>query len=92
MTNTTYNGWTNYATWRVNLEIFDSLCPEEFNLERGEELKCTDLYELSQALKERAEFYIDEQSTGLANSYALAFLSEVNWYEIAKHFVETYAN
>jgi hypothetical protein len=19
----TYNGWTNYATWRVNLEIFD---------------------------------------------------------------------
>lgn len=20
---TTYNGWTNYATWRVNLEIFD---------------------------------------------------------------------
>ena len=20
-----YNGWTNYATWRVNLEIFDGL-------------------------------------------------------------------
>ena len=21
----TYNGWTNYATWRINLEIFDGL-------------------------------------------------------------------
>ena len=20
---TTYNGWTNYATWRVNLELLD---------------------------------------------------------------------
>ena len=23
MTKETYNGWTNYATWRVNLEMFD---------------------------------------------------------------------
>ena len=23
MKDTTYNGWTNYATWRVNLEMFD---------------------------------------------------------------------
>ena len=23
MTDKTYNGWTNYATWRVNLEVFD---------------------------------------------------------------------
>ena len=22
-TDNTYNGWTNYATWRVNLELFD---------------------------------------------------------------------
>jgi hypothetical protein len=27
MTDTTYNGWTNYATWRVNLEVFDGLDP-----------------------------------------------------------------
>lgn len=20
-----YNGWTNYATWRVNLEMFDGM-------------------------------------------------------------------
>jgi hypothetical protein len=26
-----YNGWTNYATWRVNLEIFDGIDPSEFD-------------------------------------------------------------
>ena len=31
MTTTTYNGWTNYATWRVHLEIFDSLPLEDFS-------------------------------------------------------------
>ena len=25
MNDTKYNGWTNYATWRVNLEIFDGM-------------------------------------------------------------------
>ena len=25
MNDKTYNGWTNYATWRVNLEIFDGM-------------------------------------------------------------------
>ena len=29
MTDTTYNGWTNYATWRVNLEIFDGMSPRD---------------------------------------------------------------
>ena len=29
-TNTTYNGWTNYATWRVNLEIFDGFDPYDY--------------------------------------------------------------
>ena len=24
-TNKTYNGWYNYATWRLNLEIFDGM-------------------------------------------------------------------
>ena len=24
-----YNGWTNYETWRVNLEIFDGYEPEQ---------------------------------------------------------------
>lgn len=86
-----YNGWANYATWRINLELFDSMEPEHFGLEPGEELKLTDLHELADAMKDQAESFICEQSTGLAESYALAFLADVDWYEIAKHFVETYS-
>jgi len=26
-----YNGWTNYATWRVNLEMFDGATDELFD-------------------------------------------------------------
>jgi hypothetical protein len=25
MSDKTYNGWTNYATWRIHLEIFDGM-------------------------------------------------------------------
>ena len=28
MDNKTYNGWFNYATWRINLEIFDGFDAE----------------------------------------------------------------
>lgn len=92
MSDTKYNGWTNYATWRVNLEIFDTLEPEDLGLERGEELKHTDLGELADVLKERAEFYIEEASPeGLAREYALAFLAEVNYYEIARHIVDDFS-
>jgi hypothetical protein len=28
---TTYNGWSNYATWRINLEIFDGVSLDDFS-------------------------------------------------------------
>ena len=87
MTDKTYNGWTNYATWRVALEIFDGLNPiEDWGLE-GETLTESELAEL---LQEHAEEVIFEGSEkrNIADSYAEAFLSEVNWYEIARHKLE----
>jgi len=90
MTDKTYNGWTNYATWRVNLEIFDGLNPvEDWDLER-ETLTESELAEL---LQEHAEEVIFEGSEkrNIADSYAEAFLSDVNWYEIARHMLEEYA-
>jgi hypothetical protein len=83
MSDKTYNGWTNYATWRVNLEVFD-----DFRV-MDEELM-DDVYELGQYLRETAEVYIEDSSTedGLARDYALAFLSDVNWFEIAKHMID----
>lgn len=81
----TYNGWTNYATWRVNLEVFDDYRVYDSAL-------MSDAYELSKHLKETAECYIEDSSSeGLARDYALAFLSDVNWYEIAKHMIADYA-
>ena len=81
-----YNGWTNYATWRVNLEIFDGMDFEDFNT------MADDAYQFGQDLSDYAEEIvlcdIDRQS--LAASYALAFLNDVNWTEIASSMIETY--
>lgn len=79
---TTYNGWTNYATWRVNLEIFDGMDPREYW--RSDR----DAYDLSLTLKDYAEELID--GDGLARDYALAFMADVNWYEIAQNKIREY--
>ena len=66
-----YNGWTNYATWRVNLEMFDGY---EGTLS-------------ADTAREIVEEYIEGSSVeGLARDYALAFISDVNWHEIAAHY------
>ena len=45
-----YNGWTNYATWRVNLEMFDGCDPYDLNHDSS-----VDAYHLGLTLKEIAE-------------------------------------
>ena len=86
MTDNTYNGWTNYATWRINLEIFDGFDPiEDWGLER-ETLTESELAEL---LEGHAEELVSETAPeGLALDYALAFMADVNWHEIASHMME----
>ena len=75
MKNQKYNGWTNYATWRVSLEMFDGK-PEEC-----EEVTAEDC-------KDYAEMIVGDGADGFALNYALAFLQEVNWQEIADHLNE----
>ena len=66
---TKYNGWTNYATWRVMLELFDRYTPENnLNADRCKEL---------------AEDLVEDNAQ-IAKDYANAFLDEVDWYEIAE--------
>jgi len=72
MSKATYNGWTNYATWRINLEIFDGL---------------DQVWDADEA-RQYVEDYINETSSGLARDYALAFIADVNWHEIAAHYQE----
>ena len=85
MSDKTYNGWTNYATWRVMLEIFDGLSPQDIT---GRSLPARS--ELKDALKEYAEEIIDQSPDGLAKDYALAFISDVDWWEIADNMVANY--
>lgn len=76
-----HNGWTNYATWRVNLELFD-----DYNV--WDKHLMGDAYELSHHLRDTAEVYIEDTSTeGLARDYAMAFLNEVDWEEIARNML-----
>ncbi len=86
----TYNGWTNYETWRVNLELFDCWSLGDVWGYEDQDPKTADPYELGQILREYAEERINEGASheSLAHSYAMAFLSDVNWYEIAEHMIE----
>ena len=97
MTDKTYNGWSNYATWRINLEVFDGMEHDitDYIDEDGEE---PDAYEFALALEDLANEIIfsgmgyESQPrrcwgpSTLAEDYARAFLQDVNWHEIAKHY------
>ena len=77
-TNETYQGWTNYQTWRINLELFDGYETEtEVDADYCEELA------------EEYIFSLATDDTTLMEDYARAFISDVNWYEIAEHINET---
>ncbi len=74
-----HNGWTNYATWRINLEIIDGI---EF-----ETKMC------AATIKEIIDDVVFSQyelgnGSHLIEDYARAFVSEVNFYEIAQSINE----
>jgi hypothetical protein len=84
MSTNTYNGWTNYETWRIALEWFDG---------NNKFPHIDDVYELSQKLREYVEFEIEKDcKNSYTFSYAYAFVSEVNFYEIAQHLLEEVNN
>ena len=69
-----YNGWTNYATWRINLELFSDMDVEDY----------FDEFPDVDELKDYAENVIFENyngTLGLVEDYARAFLSNVNWWK-----------
>lgn len=79
----TYNGWKNYATWRVNLEMFDGMTARDIT---GRSLPAVS--DLAATLKEMAAEHIEATSSeGLARDYAMAFLDDVDFWEIAGHML-----
>ncbi len=74
-----HNGWSNYATWRVNLEIID-----------GIEIETKMCAATIQEIVEDVVFsqYTFHAIPTLIEDYARAFVSEVNFYEIAQSINE----
>ena len=73
MEDTKHNGWTNYATWRVNLELVSDM---QFDEPTTAE-QIADIVE---------SILFDNQtvSSDYVESYARAFLDDVNYHEIAE--------
>jgi hypothetical protein len=70
-----YNGWTNYATWRVNMEILGDIIFEEK----------ASVDELKEIVEDCVFRNPNTCNTPyLVEDYARAFISQVNFYEIAK--------
>lgn len=80
MNNEKYNGWSNYATWRVQLEIFNGTRLEDLGME-----KKADKHDIAERCKNEAELLLDDEAgQELAKDYAMAFIDDVNWHEIAE--------
>ena len=78
-----YNGWSNYATWRVNLEILGDIqwVEEEIEILSPE------------MLEEYVENIVFEQYSGhfgLMEDYARAFLANVDYREIYESIIENW--
>jgi len=81
MNDNKYNGWSNYATWRVNLEILGDM--------DWYETEHVDTDYLKQLVEDIVFNDEDERKQDLLkDSYANAFLSEVNYHEILEHILD----
>ena len=89
-----YNGWVNFETWRVNLEIFDGYDPTDFlndyDLVEDRD-KVTE--ELAASLENMADELIASEipsQKGIAYDLAQSFLAKVDFQEIAENMVADY--
>ena len=86
--NLQYNGWTNYATWRVNLEILadmDWYETEHVDVDYLKELVEDIVFGEYREVNKKEGL---TTTSRLAEDYANAFLNEVNYHEILEHILD----
>lgn len=92
MTRNEYNGWTNWETWNANLWIDNDWRLSEHYAHRAGDLLGS--YEEDEAI-ERLAGYIEDDFNQLMPEVESGFFAdvmnmamcEVNWHEIAKHYI-----
>jgi hypothetical protein len=103
MADTTYNGWTNYETWLVNLWMDNEQGSQEYFRETAREIyECphnpyrahmTRAADAGLAFADWLKAYHEENrpempTCGVYHDLLSGALSEVNWNEIARHYIE----
>jgi len=110
MKDQTYNGWTNYETWRIALECFDGVAIEDFysrdeylnevinpfmaehadepNDEAVSYFKVQMIRFWADYLECRPLGMLDEIECPTVRGWALSFVQECNFNEIAEHLCE----
>lgn len=73
----TYNGWTNFETWWINLHFFDGMTADDLGIMDW------------QGVKDYVEEYIYGQGAGdILESMAWHFASDCDWQSIYEHLTE----
>ena len=80
-----YNGWSNYATWRINLEFFDGCQGRDLD-SKWERLSLEEQVQV--AAEELNDFVRENTSNSWVRAWVEVFLADVNFYEIVQHIEE----
>lgn len=85
-----HNGWTNYATWRINLEQVDGMSlADVMGWIDADDIYMPDVSQVSAAVRDMVESALFEGDTETPiQSYARAFMADVNWDEIARRLLD----
>jgi len=74
-----HNGFANYATWRVKVDVFKDFDLDDWCLDM------LDIVELAGWMLDHVREIIEEAAQpGLARHYAIYFIAEVDWQELAQ--------
>ena len=83
----TYNGWSNWETWKTNLEILDGSDAQDLGIDH---YTLEEAYEASSVVKEYVEECINHEFThdGFISGIVYDFINNVNWFELTRGILE----